>query len=164
MSALPPQHKPLDRAAFLAERDRLRALGVRVVFTNGCFDLLHRAHVEYLHEAARLGDALFVGVNDDAGVRQLKGPGRPLMPAADRVALLAALQCVDRVCLFAEPSVEALVRQLRPDVLVKGGDYRPEQVVGGQWVEASGGQVRVVSLWPGCSTSGLIRRIRELPA
>lgn len=163
MSAICPAEKVLDRLAFIAARERLRLAGARVVFTNGCFDLLHRAHTEYLQEAATLGDALFVGVNDDAAVRALKGPGRPVMPAADRAALLAALQCVDRVCIFPEISVATLVSQLLPDVLVKGGDYRPDQVVGRECVEAHGGQVRVVAFWPGCSTSGLIRRIRELP-
>jgi len=149
----------MERAPFVAERERLRAQGAVVVFTNGCFDLLHRAHVEYLQQAALLGDALFVGVNDDAGVRILKGPGRPLFTVADRVAVLAALQCVDRLCVFSEASVSRLVMELRPDVLVKGGDYRVDEVVGRQFVEAYGGRVCTVARWPGTSTSELIHRI-----
>jgi len=160
---LAPQAKLLDRAALVAERERLRAAGLRVVFTNGCFDLLHRAHAEYLQQAAALGDVLFVGVNDDASVRQLKGPGRPLFPAADRVALLAELQSVDRLCLFPELSVEPLVAALRPDVLVKGGDYEPDGVVGRRVVESYGGVVCTVSRWAGPSSSEIIRRIRMLP-
>jgi rfaE bifunctional protein nucleotidyltransferase chain/domain len=155
--------KLLSRSDFVAQRQRLRTVGAVVVFTNGCFDLVHRAHVEYLREAARLGDALFVGINDDAGVRALKGAGRPLMPADDRVALLAEMECVDRLCVFAETSVASLVADLRPDILIKGGDYAPDDVVGRLSVAAAGGEVRTASLWPGLSTTELIQRIRNLP-
>lgn len=154
----------MSRAAFVAERERLRTRGCTIAFTNGCFDLLHRAHLEYLRDARRLADFLFVGLNDDRGVRALKGPGRPLMGVADRVALLAEMECVDRLCVFPETSVESLVKAVRPDVLVKGGDYQLHEVVGRACVEEAGGRVCVVRLWPGCSTSELINRIRRLPS
>lgn len=134
-----------------------------MVFTNGCFDLVHRAHVEYLREARQLGDALIVGLNGDAAVRALKGPGRPLMAEEDRAVILAEMESVDYVCVFPEVSVQGLVADLLPDVLVKGGDYRVEEIVGREEVERTGGVVRVVSHWPGCSTSTLIERVRSLP-
>jgi len=155
--------KILSRPALIDLRRQLKEQQKRVVFTNGCFDLLHRAHVEYLREARRLGDALVVGLNSDASVRALKGPGRPLMPQEDRAELLVEMRSVDWVCIFDEVSVESLVSELLPDVLVKGGDYRPEQIVGRQAVEQAGGAVRALSLWRGCSTSSLIRDIRNLP-
>lgn len=154
--------KILSRSALVDLRQQLRQQGRRVVFTNGCFDLLHRAHVEYLREARQLGDALVVGLNSDASVRALKGPGRPLMPQEDRAELLAEMRSVDWVCIFDEVSVESLVAELLPDVLVKGGDYCPEQIVGRQAVEQAGGAVRSLSLWQGCSTSTLIQKIRAL--
>jgi rfaE bifunctional protein nucleotidyltransferase chain/domain len=163
VSTIPSSQKLLSRAEFIAARGCLRAQGRVVVFTNGCFDLLHRAHVECLREARGFGDALFVGVNSDAGVRTLKGSGRPLMSVEDRVSLLAEMQCVDRLCVFPEAGVEVLVTELLPDVLVKGGDYLPDDIVGREAVEAAGGEVRIASLWPGCSTSQLIQRIRRLP-
>lgn len=156
--------KIVSRPVLLALRQRLRREGRVVVFTNGCFDLVHRAHVEYLREARRLGDLLVVGLNDDDAVRALKGPGRPLMTAADRAVILAELESVDYVCVFPEVSVRGLVADLLPDVLVKGGDYRPEEIVGREEVERAGGVVRAVSHWPGCSTSSLIERVRSLPA
>ncbi len=162
MSSIPPEQKLLSRSEFVRERCRLQACGIQVVFTNGCFDLIHRAHIEYLQEARRLGDTLFVGLNGDRAVSALKGPGRPLNRVDDRAAILAALQCVDRICVFDEPSVEGLVVELQPDVLVKGGDYRIHEVVGRASVEASGGRVCVVRKWPGQSTTQLIRRIRQL--
>ena len=152
--------KLFSRAALLARRQELRQAGSRVVFTNGCFDVLHRGHVEYLQEARRLGDLLVVGVNSDSSVRRLKGPKRPLRPLADRVALLCALQDVDLVTVFDETSVESLVVDLLPDVLVKGGDYAPDQVVGRAAVEAAGGRVEVVCHVTGQSTGGLLARVQ----
>lgn len=149
-----------EAAAWAAE---LRRAGRRVVFTNGCFDLLHAGHVAYLAEARRLGDALVVGLNGDASVRALKGPGRPLVPAEDRAAVLAALRAVDAVVVFDELTAESLVAAIRPDVYVKGGDWAtgdrrpPEAAV----VEGYGGRVVFLPYLPGRSTSGLVARIRE---
>lgn len=148
----------------LAVRSQLKKAQQTFVFTNGCFDLLHRGHVEYLRAASALGDCLAVGLNDDDGVRALKGQGRPLCPQDDRAAVLAALECVSHVCIFSGESVESLVAALVPDVLVKGGDYAPAAIVGRQHVEACGGQVRVLPLWPDLSTTQLIERIKALPS
>ena len=148
----------------LAVRCQLKKARQTFVFTNGCFDLLHRGHVEYLRAARALGDCLAVGLNDDDGVRALKGRGRPLCPQGDRAALLAALECVSHVCIFSGESVESLVAALAPDVLAKGGDYAPDAIVGREHVEERGGQVRALPLWPGVSTTQLIERIRALPS
>lgn len=150
----------VSRPRLLEIRRRLRAAGKTVVFTNGCFDLLHRGHVEYLREARTLGDALMVGLNSDTSVAALKGPGRPLMPQQDRAALLCELRSVSYVCIFHEPSVAGLVAELLPDVLVKGGDYSLAEVVGREAVEEAGGTVRTLSLRAGASSSDLVRRLR----
>lgn len=150
----------------ILSRDRLVALHGRpregtLVFTNGCFDLLHPGHVAYLDEARRMGDRLVVGVNTDASVQRLKGPSRPLVPEADRVRVLAGLAAVDAVTLFGEDTPAELLAALRPDVLVKGGDYTPDRIVGREAVEADGGHVRVIPFLPGYSTSDLVRRIQH---
>ena len=150
----------VEREALLAWRAALRAAGRRVVFTNGCFDLLHRGHVEYLAAARGLGDALVVGVNDDDSVRRLKGAGRPLVGAADRAVVLAALAAVDRVVLFAEDTPAELIRLVLPDVLVKGGDYALDAVVGRDVVEAAGGEVILIPFRAGYSTSAILARAR----
>jgi rfaE bifunctional protein nucleotidyltransferase chain/domain/rfaE bifunctional protein kinase chain/domain len=137
-------------------RDR----GGRVVFTNGCFDVLHRGHVAYLEQARRLGDLLVVAVNSDDSVRRLKGPGRPVNPVEDRVAVLAALSCVDVVVVFGEDSPTGLIEQARPDVYVKGGDYPPELVPEAPLVRRLGGEVRTLDYVPDRSTSAVIARIR----
>ena len=155
--------KLLSRSALLDLRARCRRDGRVVVFTNGCFDLLHRGHVEYLQEARALGDLLVVGLNDDDGVRRLKGPGRPLVPQQDRAALLCALEDVSAVTLFPGTRVERLVADLLPDVLVKGGDYSLDEVVGRRVVEEAGGQVRVLCHVSGRSTKGLISRWSAAP-
>jgi rfaE bifunctional protein nucleotidyltransferase chain/domain len=155
---LEPARKILRRAQLLARYRRPRQ--GRLVLTNGCFDLLHAGHVEYLAEARALGDALVVALNNDASVRRLKGEGRPIVPEGDRALVLAALESVDAVTLFDEDTPRALIAQLLPDVLVKGGDYAPHEVAGGAEVEAAGGRVVIVPLRPGYSTSALIRRIR----
>ena len=136
---------------------RLRSEGKRVVFTNGCFDLLHLGHVTYLEEARGLGDLLVVGVNTDESVRRIKGPGRPIVPLEQRMAVLAALEAVDYVVPFGEDTPYELIKALRPHVLVKGGDWRPEEVVGRDLVE----EVRIVPYREGFSTTGLIEKIRE---
>ena len=137
-----------------------QAQGERVVITNGCFDILHSGHVRYLNEAAKLGDRLIVAVNSDASVGRLKGPSRPVVPLASRMELLAALSCVDWVVPFDEDTPERLICALQPDVLVKGGDYRPEQIAGAQCVWARGGQVEVLSFWDGFSTTDIVKRIK----
>ena len=150
---IPPDH--LDRA--LAE---WRSQGRRVVFTNGCFDILHAGHVEYLRFARSKGDVLLVGVNDDASVRRLKGDGRPVNPLADRMAVLAALEMVDGVTPFSEDTPAVIIERVTPNVLVKGEDWREKGVVGREWVESHGGQVHLAPLVPGRSTSGILERAR----
>ena len=153
--------KVVSRSELIGLRRQLGAQGARVVFTNGCFDLLHRGHVEYLAEARELGDVLVVGINSDASVRALKGEGRPFMPQQDRAAIVAALEAVSYVCIFDEVSVEGLIAEVMPDILVKGGDYRIDEVVGGKIVERAGGEVRALCLHPGLATTTLIDRIKN---
>jgi D-beta-D-heptose 7-phosphate kinase/D-beta-D-heptose 1-phosphate adenosyltransferase len=129
--------------------------------TNGCFDILHAGHVSYLEEAKSLGDQLVVAVNDDASVARLKGPSRPITPLADRMAVLSGLAAVDWVVPFSEDTPAALVEQLGPDVLVKGGDWKVDQIAGAEWVLANGGEVRVLEFKPGRSTTSLIETIRS---
>ena len=148
----------LDWDAMRGERKRLRAAGRRVVFTNGCFDILHLGHVQYLAFARRQGDVLVVGLNSDASVRRNKGPRRPIVPEDERAALLLALRCVDYVVLFDEETPERLVERLVPDVLVKGPDWA-HYVAGREVVEAAGGRVVLADLVPGRSTTGLVERI-----
>jgi D-beta-D-heptose 7-phosphate kinase/D-beta-D-heptose 1-phosphate adenosyltransferase len=138
-----------------------RAAGARVVFTNGCFDLLHPGHVRYLEAARALGDVLVVGLNDDASVTRLKGPGRPVLRAAERAEVLAGLAAVDHVVLFAEDTPRALIAAVAPDVLVKGADWAEDDIVGRDEVRARGGRVERIALVPGVSTSEIIRRMRE---
>jgi rfaE bifunctional protein nucleotidyltransferase chain/domain len=138
-----------------------RAAGERIVFTNGVFDLLHRGHAEYLAEARARGDRLVVGVNSDASVRRLKGPARPIVAAADRVAVLEALACVDLAVVFDDDTPAALIQAVSPDVLVKGGDWVVERIVGREFVESYGGRVLSIPLREGYGTSALIQRIRE---
>ncbi|OGW67620.1 MAG: glycerol-3-phosphate cytidylyltransferase [Nitrospirae bacterium RIFCSPLOWO2_02_FULL_62_14] len=138
-----------------------RAQGRRIVFTNGCFDLLHIGHVRYLQAAHDMGDIMIVAVNTDASVRMLsKGNGRPIVPQAQRAEVLAALACVDYVVLFDEADPGQLIVDLKPDVLVKGGDWKPEQIVGRESVEARGGIVRTIPLVPDVSTTTLVDKIR----
>lgn len=132
-----------------------------VVFTNGVFDILHPGHVELLVRARQAGDSLLVAVNSDASVRRLKGPGRPVRSAAERAFMVAALEAVDAVTVFEEDTPATLVRALQPDVLVKGGDYTIDTVVGAADVLARGGEVIIVPLLPGYSTTGLISMLRE---
>jgi rfaE bifunctional protein nucleotidyltransferase chain/domain len=147
-------------AAIRAALERWRAAGETIAFTNGVFDLLHRGHVEYLEEAAALADRLVVGLNSDASVRRLKGPERPIVPETERAALLEALGCVDAVVRFDDDTPERLIQAVGPDVLVKGGDWPVERIVGRQFVEGRGGRVVSVPLTAGFGTSALIERIR----
>jgi D-beta-D-heptose 7-phosphate kinase/D-beta-D-heptose 1-phosphate adenosyltransferase len=149
----------VDRGTAAAAAARARDEGGTVVFTNGCFDILHRGHVDLLRSARSEGDLLVVGLNTDASVRRLKGEGRPLVPEEDRAAVVAALESVDLVVLFDEDTPLALIRELRPEVLVKGADYRMEDVVGGEDVTGWGGRIRLVPLTEGRSTSGLLKRL-----
>jgi rfaE bifunctional protein nucleotidyltransferase chain/domain len=149
----------LDEARAL--RERARSQNRRVVFTNGCFDLLHVGHVRYLQEAARQGDLLFVGLNDDRSTRKVKGPGRPYVSQEDRAEILAALRWVDYVVLFTDRTAERLIRALRPDVYVKGGDCRVEDLPEARVVAEYGGEVHLTSLTPGRSTSKLVSAIRD---
>ncbi len=147
-----------------ALRER-RAAGATIVFTNGCFDLLHVGHTRYLQAARKLGDLLVVGVNSDASVQSLrKGQGRPVVPATQRAEVLAGLACVDYVVLFDEPDPGTLIADLEPDVLVKGGDWEPDRIVGREVVEGRGGRVLTIPLVRGVSTTDLIRKIRGQPA
>lgn len=132
---------------------------LRVVFTNGCFDILHAGHVHLLETARQAGDRLIVGLNDDASVRRLKGPQRPINTLADRATVLAALRAVDAVVPFSQDTPLELIRRLRPEVLVKGGDYTPDTIVGADEVRASGGQVLIVPLVAGKATTALIQTI-----
>jgi D-beta-D-heptose 7-phosphate kinase/D-beta-D-heptose 1-phosphate adenosyltransferase len=152
-----------DVATLRAALAARRAAGARVVFTNGCFDLIHPGHVRYLAAARAFGDVLVVGLNSDASVRRLKGAGRPVMTAEERSEVLAALTAVDHIVLFDDDTPRDLIRALAPDVLVKGADWAPDAIVGSADVLASGGRVERIDLVPGVSTSELLRRIRSAP-
>src|ERR687885_1613758 len=145
-------------------REDLRARGWRLVFTNGCFDILHVGHVRYLRQARALGDALLVAVNSDRSVRALKGAGRPLMGEGERAELLAALAFVDFVTVFDDVSPRALIADLLPDVLVKGGDYALEEIHGREEVEAAGGQVYSLPFIEGASTTSIVKRVKAAVA
>jgi rfaE bifunctional protein nucleotidyltransferase chain/domain len=142
-------------------RERLRAEGRRLVFTNGCFDILHVGHVRYLEAARALGDALLVAINSDASVRALKGESRPVMNEGERAEMLAALGAVSYVTIFDADSPRALIKRLLPDVLVKGGDYDPDEIHGREEVEAAGGRVLALPFVEGASTTDIIERIRK---
>jgi len=159
-------------AANVMTRDQLvpllrqaQAQGKRIVFTNGCFDLMHIGHTRYLQAAKALGDMLVVGVNSDASVRSLnKAPDRPIVSETQRAEVVAALSCTDYVVLFDEPDPQSLIAAMQPDVLVKGGDWTVERIIGREIVEARGGIVRTIPLVPGVSTTSLIERIRSATA
>ena len=152
----------LHEAIFRFGREKRN--GRRVVFTNGCFDLLHPGHVETLEKARSLGDALVVGVNSDRSVREMKGPGRPIMPEQERAEVLAALACVDGVVIFDEATPREIVAALVPDVLVKGGDWASDQIIGREETEAAGGKVVSIPVVAGYSTSAMIQKIHKLDA
>ena len=153
--------KILSIDEMLEERARLRREGQRLVFTNGCFDILHVGHIRYLRSARSLGDALLVAINSDRSVRELKGEGRPVMNERERAEMLAALRMVDYVTVFDDTSPRSLIAKLLPDILVKGGDYKLDEIHGREEVEAAGGRVLSLPFVEGASTSGIIERIKS---
>ncbi len=153
--------KVADPREATARISRWRQAEQRIVFTNGCFDLLHPGHVSLLHQARQFGDRLIVGLNSDTSIRRLKGDDRPILPGQDRAAILSALEDVDMVVFFEEDTPLNLIEQLRPDILVKGADYRIEEVVGREIVEAYGGKVSLVNILPGHSTSAIAQKISD---
>ena len=155
------QPKIKDIHSLCEEVHALKAGGKKVVFTNGCFDILHYGHAVYLQDAAAKGDFLIVGVNSDASVKRLKGENRPVVPEDYRAALLAALESVDYVVLFDEPTPLELIRRLKPDVLVKGGDWQKKDIVGADFVEQNGGEVYSISFVKGFSTTAIINKIAQ---
>ena len=159
---MPMIGKLQSRPALQKRLTALRRRGKRIVFTNGCFDLIHPGHVRYLRAAKRLGDVLVVGLNSDASVRRLKGPQRPLVAQRDRGEVLAALEMVDYVTVFDEDTPYQLIRALQPDVLVKGGDWAPDRIVGADIVRARGGRVRSLKFAKGYSTTALLNEARKL--
>jgi D-beta-D-heptose 7-phosphate kinase/D-beta-D-heptose 1-phosphate adenosyltransferase len=160
MSSSTAKLKPLGRLVSLLKRERKK--GRKIVFTNGCFDILHVGHVRYLRKARSLGDFLVIGLNSDASVRRLKGAERPVTREKDRAEVLGALSCVDHLVLFADPTPERLIRAIRPDFLVKGGDWRKKDIVGSGFVESYGGKVRSLPYIRGFSTTGLLEKIKRL--
>ena len=157
------QTKVLTQPALIETLSPLRRERRRIVFTNGCFDLMHIGHTRYLQAARDLGDVLVVGINTDASVQSLhKGPGRPIVPESQRAEVVAALGCVDYVVLFDEPDPGRLIAELQPDVLVKGGDWTPDRIIGRDIVEARGGIVKTIPLVPGVSTTTLVERIQGI--
>ena len=153
------KNKLLSREALETKLAEWHSAGETIVFTNGCFDILHRGHVEYLAQAADLGDKLIIGLNTDASVKRLKGENRPINDEKSRALLLSALQFVDVVVFFDEDTPYELIKQVQPDILVKGNDYKPEEIVGYDIVTAKGGKVLTIDLVEGFSTTNIIKRL-----
>jgi D-glycero-beta-D-manno-heptose 1-phosphate adenylyltransferase len=156
------QDKILSREALEIKSSTWHAEGKKIVFTNGCFDILHKGHLQVLTASAGFGDVLVVGLNTDASVKRLKGPERPVNDENFRLWMMASLELVDAVTVFDEPTPKELVTVLQPDVIVKGGDYTPDQVVGASEVLARGGEVKIIPIVQGYSTTSLIDTIRKL--
>lgn len=156
--------KILNRSALAECLKTERAAGRKIVFTNGCFDLLHQGHLRYLAEARALGDLLVLGLNSDRSIQSIKGPNRPIIPEQDRAEVLAAMEMVDYVTLFDEPSPQTLIEAVQPDILVKGGDWPIDSIVGREVVWARGGRVLNIPVVEGLSTTGMIQRILADPA
>ena len=156
------RHKIYDRNDLVRECNVWRATGKKIVFTNGCFDILHHGHLDLLARAADLGNVLIVGLNTDASVQRLKGPDRPVTNEQDRAFQVASLLCADAVSLFDEDTPEALIKLIKPDVLVKGGDYTIDKIVGADFVQSYGGRVEIIPFVTGYSTTSLIERIKGL--
>jgi rfaE bifunctional protein nucleotidyltransferase chain/domain len=154
--------KFLDTPALESLVDLMRTNKQSIVFTNGCFDLLHPGHIDYLQKAKTLGDVLIVALNSDDSVRQIKGESRPVNSLNDRIAMLAALECVDFVTSFQEDTPYNLIDAIKPDILVKGGDYTKDEIVGADIVEDNGGELKILDFLPGYSSSDLIKRIQKL--
>ena len=155
------KEKIKDKESLRAILECLKAKGKRIVFTNGCFDLLHIGHIRYLEEAKSFGDILVVGLNSDRSVQRLKGPDRPILPEGERAEILSGLGCVDYVTVFDEPTPLELISSLQPHILVKGGDWTKETTVGREVVEKLGGEVIILPFVEGSSTSNLIETILE---
>jgi rfaE bifunctional protein nucleotidyltransferase chain/domain len=155
-------NKIYSREKLKEEIDRLRKEGKKIVFTNGCFDILHVGHTRYLKEAKKRGDVLILGLNSDESVRSLKGETRPLIPESERADVVAALESVDYVTIFHETTPLELIEYLKPDILVKGGDWKEEQVVGRQSVEKWGGSVVIIPEIIGSSTTNIIEKIKKV--
>ncbi len=156
------QEKILELPKLLSKINVWRIKGDTIVFTNGCFDLIHVGHVRYLEEARLLGDKLVLGLNTDTSVQRLKGNSRPVLSEQDRAEVLAAFEFVDAVTLFDEDTPYELIKAVRPDILVKGGDYQPEEIVGHDLVQASGGKVLSLQLVDGQSTTAIIEKIHKI--
>ena len=152
-----------SRKEFVEIAQKAQQNNQTVVFTNGCFDILHRGHVDYLNQASKLGDVLLIGVNSDKSVIRIKSRGRPLISEEDRAMLIASLRNVDAVCLFDEDTPLQLIRDVLPDILVKGAEYQIKDIVGHEEVVNNGGKVIPISMTPGISTSEIIQRIKGLP-
>ena len=159
---IPAGEKIFEGDALTSQMQQWHDSGDEIVFTNGCFDILHAGHIAYLEAAAKLGDRLIIGVNDDASVKRLKGETRPINVLASRLFLLGSLNCVDAVISFSEDTPLALINLLKPDILVKGGDYKPENIVGATEVISWGGEVKVIPFIEGFSTSKLESKILAL--
>ncbi len=153
-----------QREALVQKLAGVKRAGGKIVFTNGCFDIIHAGHTEYLKQARALGDHLVVGVNTDSSVRALKGPGRPIMDLDHRMKVLSALTCVDTVVPFHEATPYELIVLIRPDVIVKGGDYNVEKMIGRTFVESYGGSAVILKYMKGVSTTQIIHKIKELDA
>lgn len=156
---VPAKYKSVDELSAMSAQ--ARKAGRVVVFTNGCFDLVHRGHIYLLRQAKALGDILIVGLNSDVSVKTIKGPDRPIMPEADRIELIAALEMVDYVVVYSEPDPYHIIAAIKPNVLVKGGDWSADEIVGADVVEQNGGRVAVVPYLPEFSTTQIIERIRK---
>ena len=154
-----PKLKSLTQTVSYLKKEQKK--GKKVVFTNGCFDILHVGHVRYLKQARSLGDILVIGLNKDSSVKKLKGPDRPVTGERERAEILGALECVNCVVLFSEPTPERLIRSIRPDFLVKGGDWKKEKIVGSAFVESYGGKVRSLPFVKGYSTTNLLEKIKK---
>jgi rfaE bifunctional protein nucleotidyltransferase chain/domain len=154
--------KLLTNSEIAGKASRLKKDGKRIVFTNGCFDILHAGHVRYLAAARAEGDILVVGLNSDESVRLIKGEKRPVVPQIQRAEVLSGLSCVDYVVLFDEPDPLNLIKNVGPDILVKGGDWEEKDIIGADFVKATGGRVVRISVVPGISTSSIIKRILEI--
>lgn len=153
------KYKIKSQAALAKTLAAMRSKGKKIVFTNGCFDILHVGHVEYLQKARSLGSALVIGLNSDASVKKIKGEDRPLNKEIDRAKVLAALSSVDYVTIFSEPTPEKLIKQLKPDILAKGGDWKIKDIIGGDFVISRGGRVVSIPFVKGYSTTSLIKRM-----
>lgn len=161
MLSQPSQPRVLNSVTLESALKTYRSQGKKIVFTNGCFDLLHVGHITYLEEAKKLGNVLIVGINTDESVKRLKGPTRPVQNESDRCQILAALKSVDHTILFPEDTPLNLIKSIKPDVLVKGGDWKPEQIVGSEFVLALGGSVQSLNFVDGKSTSNIIEKAQN---